>query len=112
MDTEVLFELGEIVVTPKVLQMIRHAVSIFLLNCHAYGKRGDISGADWKLNDWAISHWERLVSSHSEIWQKRCVYCNRKGSEYHNGATVGGIPRIANNHELENESIQKNKKKL
>ncbi|OMD04075.1 MULTISPECIES: hypothetical protein [Paenibacillus] len=67
MDTEVLFELGEIVVTPKALQMIRHAGSIFPLNCHAYGKRGVISEADWKLNDWAISHGERLVSSYSEI---------------------------------------------
>lgn len=70
MDTEALFDLGEIVVTPRALQMIRHSGAIFLLNCHVYGNWGDVSEADWKLNDWAISHGERIVSTYSGIWEK------------------------------------------
>ncbi|MDF9839065.1 MULTISPECIES: hypothetical protein [unclassified Paenibacillus] len=65
-----LFELGEIVVTPGATELITQFGVLFVLNCHVSGNYGNVSEMDWKLNQWAISHGERIVSTYSGIWEK------------------------------------------
>ncbi|WP_217696896.1 hypothetical protein [Paenibacillus odorifer] len=65
-----LFELGEIVVTPGALELISQFGAVFVLNAHVSGNYGNVSDLDVKLNQWAISHGERIISSYSGIWEK------------------------------------------
>ncbi|MNC18057.1 hypothetical protein D3C75_659510 [compost metagenome] len=69
MDNE-LFELGDIVVTPGAMEMITQFGVLFVLNCHVSGNYGNVSEMDFKLNQWAVSHGERIVSTYSGIWEK------------------------------------------
>ncbi|BCG56754.1 hypothetical protein [Paenibacillus sp. URB8-2] len=67
---EPLFEIGKVIATPGALEMIGDYGVIYVVNCHAHSNYGNVSDTDKKLNDWAIEHGERIVSTYSGIWEK------------------------------------------
>jgi hypothetical protein len=58
------FPLGMVVTTPGILDAVPYGVLPTLLRRHASGDWGSMDPSDWKANDAALKHGDRLLSSY------------------------------------------------
>ena len=67
---EVPFPAGQIVVTRRIADELNSLVIGHLLSRHLHCDWGDLCEEDWKLNDAAVRHGERLLSAYKAAGQK------------------------------------------
>ena len=66
---EVPFPAGQIVVTRRIADELNSLVIGHLLSRHLHCDWGDLCEEDWNLNDAAVQHGERLLSSYKAAGQ-------------------------------------------
>ncbi|MBS6639799.1 MAG: hypothetical protein KH295_01955 [Clostridiaceae bacterium] len=66
---EVPFPAGQIVVTRRIADELNSLAIGHLLSRHLHCDWGDLCEEDWKLNDVAVRHGERLLSSYKAAGQ-------------------------------------------
>jgi hypothetical protein len=59
------FPLGQLLATPGALEALKESEQTpgFFLDCHAAGDWGEVSAADWQLNDEALTDGSRILSA-------------------------------------------------
>lgn len=67
---EVPFPAGQIVVTRRIADELNSLVIGHLLSRHLHCDWGELFEEDWKLNDAAVRHGERLLSAYKAASQK------------------------------------------
>lgn len=67
---EVPFPAGQIVLTRRVAEALSHLAIGHLLSRHLHCDWGELCEEDWKLNDAAVRHGERLLSAYNVADQK------------------------------------------